>query len=316
MTLGVNVVVVHRTTKPLSPNLIPEGVTYINCNESYAKRCEVASQNLVGDYCIVASDDEIYLPSALIMMAENLENDKTLFSVGGQSVAILSYGRKRYIQSIYKNMWGYKNLSLDTTNRVREHFFSNKEKSFNGAMYRMFRKSDSKSFLHFLSTLDNISTPYIYEVSSEIFCTINGPCLYLNEVFWLRNWIEPQVQKSDWDRKLYFSKWYADPTYKPEKIKWLELIRTYSLRDLGESQMEKLIIKVVDIRSREEMRELTSEIKKSKSVKRLIPNFSREVYSRFRKFPQVSVTLSDLNKNGINYNSGELNFGLTVFPKK
>ena len=316
MALGVNVVVVHKTTRPLSPNVISRGVTYINSNESYALRCGVASQNLVGEYCIVASDDELYLPSALTKMAKNLENDKTLFSVGGQALAILGYGRKTYLQSIYKSMWGYENLSKDTMERVEKHFYSSENKNFNGAMYRMFRKTDSQDFLHFLSKLDKMSTPYIYEVSSEIFCAINGPSIYLNEIFWLRNWIEPQIQSKDWDRKLYFSKWYRDPNFRIEMMKWRELLTTYSLKALSEKQIDELIIKVVDIRTREEMREIISEIKKSKSLKRFIPGIFREITAVFRKFPKVSTTLINLNNDGITYHSEEVKFCLSVFPKK
>lgn len=219
---GIQTLVLHNTPVPLHSHEIPASTEYIVHEGPIAERCEIASKLLNYEYFIIASDDERYLPTALAKMVMELTNCLNLSSVGGQTVAIMKYGLKYRTNFAYKSQLEYLNLNPEVQKRIKYHYENGK--NYSGAMYRVFRQEDFKRFLKLIAKFSEISTPYIFEVTSEIFWTLIGPSKYLDEVFWVRNWIVSPIQTGDWDRKLYFYEWSQNPLYKSEFEFWKQTL--------------------------------------------------------------------------------------------
>ena len=211
--LDIRLLVVHNTDKPIEMYYEKQKVEYVVVEDSYAVRCKIASEHIQTPFSIICSDDEFFLPSSLESMLKEFQKDKSLVSVGAQSMAISKYGPRISAKFIYRNLLDYRNLSSLPSSRIQKHFYQD-NMSFNGAMYRVLRTKSMIQLLSLFYSCQSISTPYIFEVTGEIVVTLLGPSKYINEIFWLRNWIEPPINKKNWNRRIYFHNWWDEEIYK------------------------------------------------------------------------------------------------------
>lgn len=308
---GIQTLVLHNTQERLESVDIPFSAEYIVHEGPFAERCEIASKLLKFDYFIIASDDERYLPTALNNMVAELEDSCELASVGGQAIGIMKSGLRYRTTLAYKSQVGYLNLASDFQTRINFHYEGGK--NYSGAMYRVFRREHFKRFLILYSKFSDIETPYIFEVTSELFWTLIGPAKYVNEVFWVRNWIVPPVQTVDWNRKQYFYEWSQNPEHKDEFESWKRMV-TDEFNALAKNPdlLEGIALNRMSVEMYEQKRnEILSKAKLSK-IKDIVRNFSSVFRSKYRQ----KELNSQLKKFGIEIRYDELHAALSSITSK
>ncbi len=300
---GIQTLVLHNTHEPLNSIEVPSSTEYIVHEGPFAERCEIASQVLKFDYFIIASDDERYLPTALTKMVEELVDNEKLASVGGQAIGIMKYGFRYRTTLAYKSQIDYLNLNSDFQKRFNFHYENGQ--NYSGAMYRVFRREHFRRFLRLMSKFSDIETPYIFEVTSELFWTLIGPSKYINEVFWIRNWIVPPIQTGDWNRKLYFHEWSQHSKNRKEFESWKRMV-TEELKILEENShfFEKIAHHRMKIEQNEQRRE--KELSAQRRAKTLLRFVSSVMSSNF----QQGKINSQLKNYGVEVRIDELEAAL------
>ncbi len=314
--LGVQLVVVHKSDSPIGPELLSKNITYIHHQGSFSERCGIAAQNLKGEFSILASDDELYLPSGLIALAQHLKSNPHENSVGGQTLALLKYGFKNQLVQIYSDMKDYSNLSEVAEKRLEYNFIERGLKRNSGAMYRMYPTGQMEKFLELLNSLKGISCPYIFEVTAEIYWTLIGSSTYINEVFWIRNWIEPPLQRTDWNRKLYFFEWFKSESFQDEVSEWIQKLRISVDIDLSKLISQELIERVLQKREIEEKSEIARVGKISRLGDKKLGLILRDLYSLIRRIPTIEETIIQVQRNGLRVNLEEVNVALRTMTRK
>lgn len=307
---GIQTLVLHNTQEPLNSFEIPNSTEYIVHQGPFAERCEIASQLLKYEYFIIASDDERYLPTALANMVMVLEDCKELASVGGQAVAIMRYGLRFRTIPAYKSQINYQNEASEYQSRFKYHYAN--VQNYSGAMYRVYRRKHFKRFLTLISQFANMETPYIFEVTSELFWTLIGPSKYINEVFWVRNWIVEPIQSGDWDRKLYFYEWSQNPKNKMEFESWKGMVMD-EFKSLKENPNYFEIITTHRMNIEKSEQKRNQELIKQKLWK--TKKVLRSVWSIFKsKYHQRELN-SQLNNLGVEVDYNELKFALSSITR-
>ena len=279
---GIKTLVLHNTQKPLKLAEIPSSTEYIVHDRPFAERCEIASKVLKFDYFIIASDDERYLPTALTNMVKELEKSQELASVGGQAIGIMKHGLRFGTTLAYKSQVKYQNLNSELQNRIIFHYEG--DQNYSGAMYRIFRREHFERFLKLISKFSNIGTPYIFEVTSELFWTLIGPARYVNEVFWVRNWIVPPVQTRDWDRKIYFYEWAQDPKYKKEFEFWKRMVTDeFNLLEENPAIFETVLRQRMIIEKKEQQRNEKMGVQRFSNTRRITRIISSVFKSKYQR---------------------------------
>jgi len=115
-------------------------------------------------------------------------------------------------------------------------------------MYRIIRSESMKKLLTIFYHCQSISTPYIYEVTSEIVVTALGKSRYLDFVFWIRNWQTPAINQADWDRKLLFTHWWENKKYVNEKVRWVDNLTREIFSTQSSEEIEKIFDSIVRLR--------------------------------------------------------------------
>jgi glycosyltransferase domain-containing protein len=240
--IGVAFLVLHNTDASLTYLSTNTKSQYFVSKTNYGTRCGLASQKLATKYGIICADDEIFLPSALAKMCETLDENQDIQSVGGQTIAIGKYGAISTATQTYINMLHYENRFESSQSRLEFHF--NLQSDYkNGAMYRLMRTEILKSLLDIFSQISTISTPYIYEVTGEIFVTAIGKSLYVKDIFWIRNWLNKPVVHAHWNRKLYFHEWVESAEYELEVKAWMSSIT----KALGKIESDSDLVSILPL---------------------------------------------------------------------
>jgi hypothetical protein len=302
---GVQTLVLHNTQDPLDTIDIPQTTEYIVHKGTLAERCEIASRNLKFNFFIIASDDERYLPTALFKMVEELEKSPELTSVGGQAIGVMKHGLRYGTNLAYRSQIQYQNTATDFQDRFYFHYESGR--NYSGAMYRVFRREEFKKFLLLISKFSDISTPYIFEVTAELFWTLIGPAKYVDEVFWVRNWVVPPIQTGDWDRKQYFYEWSQSPTHKKEFESWkLMVAEEFEPLKRNPNFFTKIALHRMKIEQNEQTR--NQELRKRKKV--MMKKMVRAVVSIFQSKYQTKELCLELGRHGVSVRTDELRLAL------
>jgi len=298
---GIQTLVLHNTQDPLSTADIPSTTEYIIHRGPFADRCEIASRNLKFKFFIIASDDELYLPTALSKMVEVLGESPDLASVGGQAIGIMSHGLRYRSTLAYKSQIHYRNLATEFQKRFEFHYESGQ--NYSGAMYRVFRRDEFRRFLLLVSRFSDISTPYIFEVTAELFWTLIGPAKYVDEVFWVRNWVVPPIQTGDWDRKKYFYEWSQDPKFEKEFESWKQMVaEEFEPININTDIFTKITSHRMKIEQNEQAKNQENKKRKHAKMKKLV----REASSIFRQKYQTKELYSELSRLGVGVRKEEL----------
>jgi len=312
--LGVRCIVLDNSSIALrnaAQNLDP---IYFQCaGLNLAERSLIASENISTKYSIICPDDERFLPEALISMIKLLENENELNSVGANVIAISKYGPIITATSVYSQMRNYINVGNNLNNRIETHFFPENSEWKIASMYRVIRSSTMRNLLRLFSRLNKISTPYIFEITSEIFLAIDGKVKYLDVIYWIRNWENSAINKPDWDRKFGFSIWWTEDRFRSEKNTWVDSILNEFTDQLDKQELVDLINTIAFKRRNIE---IYNENKKPFfSNKYLKYAIKRLIFAKSTP-PKINQVLERIKNQGIDYNLTEINFAVNSILSK
>jgi glycosyltransferase domain-containing protein len=312
--LGVRCIVLDNSSIALKNSSQNLDSTYFHCaGLNFAQRSLIASENISTKYSIICPDDERFLPESLASMISLLENENELNSVGANVIAISKYGPIITATSVYSQMRNYKNLGDNLNNRVETHFFPENSEWKIASMYRVIRSSTMRRLLELFFQLTKVSTPYIFEITSEIFLTIEGKVEYLDVIYWIRNWENPAINKPDWDRKLGFSFWWTEDSFRSEKNSWV-----HSIVNEFNAQLEKeeLVDLINTIAVKRKNIEIYSEIKKPFLSDKYFKYALKRLFFAKSTPLKINQVLARLKNQGIDYNLAEVNFAVNSMLSK
>lgn len=310
--IEITVLVLHNTHKPIQFSGSITNLKYVVANVPYGDRCGMVSQHLSTKYAILCSDDEIYVPSALAEMRANLDENAELDSIGGLTVAVGKYGPITTGNFTYSKMRQYSNSETTPQDRLNFHF--NESSGYrNGAIYRLMRKELMVKTMNLFSQVSSFSTPYIYEVTGEIFVNSQGKSIYIDEVYWLRNWINEPVRHESWDRKLYYKDWITLEKYQQEYLQWTSIVRHSC--GINGSEFKNILNRINKLRGESELHEIAG--KKGRRV--ALPEQLKwlvRTHLRPHTLPKTLIeTLDNLEDSGVTVDKNAIESALTAFKQ-
>jgi hypothetical protein len=282
---------------------------YVVAKVSYGERCGLVKDFLNTKYAILCADDEVYIPSALTQMKANMEKEPELQSVGGLTISIGKYGPITTGNFSYSKMRGYQNIENDPIKRLNHHFDSTAGYR-NGAIYRLMRTDLMISTMNIFSQLTNISTPYIFEVTGEIFVNSQGRTIYTDDVYWVRNWINDPVGHRNWDRKLYFKDWATQREYHEQFSRWKRIMA--DAVGLSNSEFENSLINIIKMRTASENHEINSNLRRNLFLPENLKWLIRTCFMRGSLPNTLEATIKDLEHMGASIDRTGLNQALTA----
>jgi len=220
------VLVFHNSQSRLRDDLIPNNSIYVHCpNMKYGERASIARHYILNEFCIISSDDDGIVSSALLEMENWLICNPIFKSVGGLSIGAFPYGSHVSASAAYSEMKGYSRNEEELDQRLENHLWSGLgDKPPRTGLYRLFRRDSMEKILEVFGDLSNISTPYIYEVAAEIVSTWAGPTNYIKELYWIRNWHTKEISKKDWNRQVSFHDWWNKSEYASEREVFMNVL--------------------------------------------------------------------------------------------
>jgi hypothetical protein len=301
--IDISVLVLHNSQSPLDPGTLGDNIEYHVLPVSYGERCGKVAKLLKTEFGILSADDEIYIPSAIWEMKTLLNAEQYLSSVGGLTIAIGRYGPIETGAHSYSNMSGYENLGDHAYERIKNHF-SNFPEYRNGGIYRLLRKDLMIDLMKMLDKVGTFSSPYIYEVTGEIIINSYGAAKYVNNIYWIRNWINDPVTHKNWDRKSYFKDWLTEPRYKQEVLSWHQTMKSYL--KLSDELYEECITDVINLRINSENREMMQHSRKSIPIPEILKWFIRKLFCRNTLPRSFKEALEKMEENGAIFDSVEI----------
>ena len=296
---NIHTLVFHNSPKSLGNLEQLSNIQYFLAQIPISGRFRLASEYIENDEnYIICSDDEIFTSSSLAKSDEILNCNALVTSVVIPAIGV-AIGRKGfYISPAYASMRGYNNLGNQLENRLDYHFNQRVGlSSYQGAMYRAVKGVHMKELLTLMGKMENISTPYVYEIIAEIYLTYAGQTSSIDESGWVRNWIEEPIHDKNWNRNLYFSDWWTEPKYATEVRSFRNDMKSFILVRHDQRREELFWAKVLDGRTLLENREKLQI--KQHNLGRYI--FRKLTYSFYRKVPKK---IRGRLLNGALHNSG------------
>ena len=232
-------IILHNSKEGLPSSEFPANITYVSCKGiDFAGRAAMASKMLTSEYSLILADDERLNEIGLSKMLTVFDEDTSIASVGGRTISIMLNESMVKVNFPYKQMMDYKNIFDSPTERLHHHF---RDPDMNelrtGAMYRIYRRREMQDMLTVFGNFHGISTPYCFQYAAEFLASYYGKSMYLNELYWIRNWDVPMVSGKNWNRKIMFSDWWKNNLYSSEKEKFckaLSLSTNFSSNEIRE----------------------------------------------------------------------------------
>jgi len=206
------VILVDEQQPHLSVNDINElkkkGIVYIGFKTSnnelsirsvYLKRL-IAAKKSNKKYIVHSNHDERYTYYGLLACLSELESNKDLTFCAGQAVAVRKAKQKIYYTRSYKKISEYENV-----NEVKLRLYHHAESYSPIAHYSLWKKE------FFIDTLERTisvhdtvpSSGILDEVIFEFSANLAGNSKALNELYWVRNRINPPGPKHNRDKGHY-----------------------------------------------------------------------------------------------------------------
>ena len=290
----LRVLILHNTDSPLPSCLFKHNVTYVVSVTDFASRSKIAAGMIQTKYAVLCSDDELLLPTGLSRMGQFLEDHQEVLSIGGRTLALGKSGSETTATYIYQNMSNYSNFEKSMLQRLMHHTTEQKDYK-SGSMYRLMHSDLMTEMLKTFSELSNVSTPYIYEVTGEIIVNGKGQGVYLKELYWIRNWINDQIEHTNWDRKLYFHQWWESVQFRNEHKIWINALQSTLGATLTSEELSEVLD---DIFKKRKLLE-DHEIARSRGIKNLLPKWVRSAKHRIFQQARGENTLATFMQ-GIN----------------
>lgn len=225
-----NFIILHNSKQSLPPESIGKNFVYKHLpGLSYGKRAGIATDLITSEFAVILADDEMLLESGVDAMINNLSSTVDLASIGGKVLGIHKYGKTTTGGFAYQNMYSYRNFEGNTLDRLDKHLVEPIDGGIpRASMYRIMRSHHMKSILTLFSKVAFVESPYVYEIVGEFAVGAIGPTTTISNLYWLRNWQTPMVQKKDWNRSLNFNQWWEDQKNVQERHMLIQLLSEYA----------------------------------------------------------------------------------------
>lgn len=222
LDFGFHVNVAYDSDKPIL--LDHQRLSLHRLSESYSSRCEFLSRNIHSNFGILVTDDDLFVADEIIRMKSLLEGSDSI-SVFGQVVGSWFDNGSFQVSPTYLPFESYANFEKDVSKRVLNQFTCSGITPI--SMYRLTYSVTLSKMLQLFGKLEFVSTPYIYEVSAEIFMNYAGTSFRSSGLYWIRNWEAASISNSKWNRSLSFLEWFNHAGYVKERFEWLETIKIF-----------------------------------------------------------------------------------------
>lgn len=172
------------------------------------------------EFMLVSSDDEFFLPSALLKCIEFLSIDSSFSSCGGRAVGFRVKKKKIFGIRQYPKL---RSLCLDhdsAVDRIFKHFSSYVPAHF----FSVIRTKKWKTICSYVFQ-KKYSFYASFEMQMEFLTMVSGKSKIISELMWMRN---NEVARIDTILETPLEKWWYDKKYENEKISFLQIMKRAS----------------------------------------------------------------------------------------
>ena len=303
---NIKLLVIDNSAAPLESSIIPKKCTYVHSETSYRERAAIAANFIETKYAIMAADDEIYIPAALLNMKKFLDNNDEYVAVGAQTIAVWKYGKITASAWAYAQMYKYENIKSRAIDRVKFHTGNGKNPYTSFFTCNLTRTEVLKKCLESYSISPVLAT----DALSVLTICGGGKSLYLNELYWVRNWNQSPRSHKNWNRSLSISKWWE-----LNKGKEIQLVFKKDLYNIVKYSFNKKDFETaIDLILSSDLHYLRPRFKLRQYYKYLIESdnfksamFRLKFFANKEKIPNgIDVTLSEMSTRGISVNNAQV----------
>ena len=225
---NLNLLVIDSSPSPLEKQSIPKNCNYQHSILPFAKRSRIAADLINTDYTIIGADDEIYLPSSLLIMRDFLKKNSDYSSVGGNTIAVWKYGPEIAASWAYNRTFKYHNDAETVFERIWNHTGGGINPLTSFFTCNLARTWAAQTCLRMYAKAPILATDAI---SILTICGA-GKSKYLDLVYWIRNWNQSPKSHLGWNRQITLSDWWQTNLNSAVKLKFEnelnEIFESYS----------------------------------------------------------------------------------------
>lgn len=212
------------SAEPLLPSQLSGlglNIKYFHRPVGFYARLREAVAEVTTPYCILAGDDEFYLPSALQSAISELESDSSLVSCGGQAVGFWQEGTQWYCQRQYPEFSGRWIKGDTPALRMNEHM----SHYVPSTIYSVTRTPVWQRVMSMM--LEKEFPVYaLGELQFEVAMAYMGGTRNLDTLFWLRSQENPGTRGTDisLDPDKSIENWWAAEQHSAEVSEFLNIM--------------------------------------------------------------------------------------------
>ena len=315
----IKTIAVHNCETPIPDAEIPINCIYVPGSLGISQRLSQAAGKINTRYVVMISDDEYLIPSALSKIVTRLQDDESLSSCFGQTVALNKYKEKMIGNLAYQSLRTYSNKSDSILERVNYHLHQNSGGVPIGGVCRVMKHEIFKQLVMFYSdNLDISSCKYSFEIVADIYLTVLGKSEYIDEIVWCRNWVNASINDTSVNRNLYYYEWWENSLYIEEKNNYIKRVFEDMSKFMTIDELNKILQDFYISRKQIELHEENQ--KSNKSLKSTIRKFRAKVhliknYWLTYNTNDIKKILRNMSISKISYDENQFERALIEFKK-
>ncbi len=232
---NLKLLVLDNSPLDLDPRNIPENCRYINVRDSFSVRSGLAAQLIDTPYTIIGADDEIYLPSSLILMRDFLANNDDYVAAGGNAVAVWRYGPIIAATWAYKRTFRYHNQEETPFERIKLHTGDGENPKTSFFTCNLTRTSAIVNCLRMYSEAPVLATDAI----SVLTICGAGKSKYLDVTYWIRNWNQSPKSHSGWNSRVFLHDWWKQSENEQKRVNFSRALEDLYSKYSADSKFEE-----------------------------------------------------------------------------
>ncbi len=222
------------------PCIKSENIKYIHDKTGLYNRLLSSVNYIDTEFIVLGSDDEFYLPSALVSCIDFLLKETTFSSCGGRAIGFYTDKDKIFGLKQYANLKDFQLNQSNASERVIKHFSNYVPAHF----YSVIRFSKWKIICRNVFEKNYLFSGS-HELQVEFLSVVAGKSRILPELMWLRNKEIPPIHNEE-VIKIEKKDWWYDKKYEDEKLDFLKRMKNASdelINDQNIQIKEETIIK-------------------------------------------------------------------------
>lgn len=199
-------------------NEFESNVEYIYNPVGLYERLRNAATMVTTEFVMMGTDDDFFVPSALVECIQELKSDASLTSCGGLAVGF-GYEDDIFLKKIYSNLKNLELLQEGSCNRTMEHFA-------NYVPAHLYSVQRTKNWATLADGIFSEEFDFFaaWELQFEFLVPYLGPTKIINTLLWFRGLeVEPIRGTSasmSYDNHIF--DWWNDPNFKVQKEKFFD----------------------------------------------------------------------------------------------